>query len=73
MSFFANDLVILATAWAVGYYTIFEMGSASRRGHRSKHVSTLCSTANKKASNARWNAAVVHSLHNNSAQCLGNT
>ena len=72
MSFCANDLVTLATAWTVGYYTILEMGSASRRGRRSKHGSTLHSTANKKASNARRNAAVAVSLHDNSAQCLGN-
>ena len=73
MSFCANDLVTLATAWTVGYYRIFEMGSASRRGRRSKRGSTLRSTANKKASNARWNAAIARSLHDNSAQCLGNT
>ena len=73
MSFCTNDLVTLATAWAVGYYTIFEMGSASRRGRRSKRGSTLRSTANKKASNARWNVAVVRSLYDNSVQCLGNT
>ena len=49
------------------------LGSASRRGRRSKRGSTLRSTANKKASNARWNAAVARNLHDNSAQCLGNT